>query len=166
MVYPWFEPAPSKMLLYLVCNWKPRRLRPHGYCPTRRSICFKLDYKYLSWYINMYFTQAIYRLNIMFRHMPVPRDTSVSRQNIIVCCESVGNCQTLSKDGSSQLVNSIIFRPFLCSLCPMSIVSYQFCPVPTCAHHVFCTLFSCLSIDSSLYHVIFSDMWLYFRFSS
>ena len=22
----------------------------------------------------MYFTQAIYRLNIMFRHMPVPRD--------------------------------------------------------------------------------------------
>ena len=32
----------------------------------------------------MYFTQAIYRLNIMFRHMPVPRDTSVSRQIIIV----------------------------------------------------------------------------------
>ena len=49
----------------------------------------------------MYFTQAIYRLNIMFRHMPVPRDTSV----IIVCCESVGNCQTLSEDGPSQLVN-------------------------------------------------------------
>ena len=46
----------------------------------------------------MYFTQAIYRLNIMFRHMPVPRDTEVSRQIIIVCCESVGNCQTLSKD--------------------------------------------------------------------
>ena len=36
---------------------------------------------------TMYFTQAIYRLNIMFRHMPVPRDTSVSRQIIIVCCE-------------------------------------------------------------------------------
>ena len=49
----------------------------------------------------MYFTQAIYRLNIMFRHMPVPRDTSI----LIVCCESVGNCQTLSKDGPSQLVN-------------------------------------------------------------
>ena len=48
----------------------------------------------------------------MFRHMPVPRDTSVSRQIIIVCCDSVGNCQTLSKDGPSQLVNSIIFRPF------------------------------------------------------
>ena len=94
----------------------------------------------------MYFTQAIYRLNIMFRHMPVPGDTSVSRQNIIVCCESVGNCQTLSKDGPSQLVNSIIFRPFFCSLCPMPIVSYQFCPVPTYAHHVFCTLLSCLSI--------------------
>ena len=35
---------------------------------------------------TMYFTKAIYRLNIMFRHMPVPRDTSVSRQIIIVCC--------------------------------------------------------------------------------
>ena len=104
----------------------------------------------------MYFTQAIYRLNIMFRHMPVPRDTLFP--SVIVCCESVGNCQTLSKDGPSQPVNSIIFRPFFCSLRPMSIVSYQFCPVPTCAHHVFSTLFSCLSIDSSLYHVIFSDM--------
>ena len=61
----------------------------------------------------MYFTQAIYRLHIMFRHMPVPRDTSVSRQIIIVCCESVGNCQTLSKDGPSQLVNSINFVLFL-----------------------------------------------------
>ena len=61
---------------------------------------------------TVYFTQAIYRLNIMYRHMPVPRDTSVSRQFIIVCCESVGNCQTLSKDGPSQLVNSIDFRPF------------------------------------------------------
>ena len=45
----------------------------------------------------------------MFRHMPVPRDTSVSCQIIIVCCESVGNCQTVSKDGPSQLVNKIIF---------------------------------------------------------
>ena len=58
----------------------------------------------------MYFTQAIYRLNIMLRHMPVPRDTLFP--SVIVCCESVGNCQTLSKDGPSQLVNSIIFRPF------------------------------------------------------
>ena len=97
----------------------------------------------------------------MFRHMPVPRDTSVSRQIIIVCCESMGNCQTLSKDGPSQLVNSIIFRPFFLSLRPMSIVSYQFCPVPTCAHHVFRTLFSCLSIDSSLYHVIFSHVTIF-----
>ena len=62
--------------------------------------------------IHMYFAQAIYRLNIMFRHMSVPRDTSVSRQIIIACCESVGNCQTLSKDGPSRLVNSIIFRFF------------------------------------------------------
>ena len=66
----------------------------------------------------MYFTQAIYRLNIMFRHVPVPRDTSVSRQNIIVCCESVGNCQTLSKDGPSQLVNSIVLRPFFLFFVP------------------------------------------------
>ena len=97
----------------------------------------------------------------MFRHMPVPRDTSISRQMIIVCCESVGNCQTLSKGGPSQLVNSIIFRPFFFSLRPMSIVLYQFCPVPTCAHHSFCTLFSCLSIDSSLYHVIFSHVTVF-----
>ena len=109
----------------------------------------------------MYSTQAIYRLNIMFRHMPVPRDTSVTRQIIIFCCESVGNCQTLSKDGPSQLVNSIIFRTFFFSLRQMSIVSYQFCPVLTCAHHVFCTLFSCLSIDSSLYHVIFSHVTVF-----
>ena len=100
----------------------------------------------------------------MFRHMPVPRDTSVSRQIIIVCCESVGNCQTLSKDGPSQLVNSIVFRPFFLSLRPMSIVSYQFCSVPTCTHHVFCTLFSCLSIDSSLYHVIFSHVIVFLVF--
>ena len=60
----------------------------------------------------MYFMQAIYRLYIMFRHMPVPRDTSVSRQIIIGCCESVGNCQTLSKDEPSQLVNSINFVLF------------------------------------------------------
>ena len=40
----------------------------------------------------MYFAQAIYRFNIMFRHMPVPRDTSVSCQIIIVRCESVPNC--------------------------------------------------------------------------
>ena len=97
----------------------------------------------------------------MLRHMPVPRDISVSHQIINVCCESVGNCQTLSKDGPSQIVNSIIFRAFVFSLRPMSIVSYQFCPVLTCAHHVFCTLFSCLSIDSSSHHVIFSHVTVF-----
>ena len=51
----------------------------------------------------MYFTQAIYRLTIACTNL---------RQIIIVYCESVGNCQTLPKDGPSQLVNSIIFRPF------------------------------------------------------
>ena len=89
----------------------------------------------------MHYTQAIYRLNIMFRHMPVPRDTSVSRQNIIVCCESVGNCQTLSKDGPSQLVNSIIFRPFsvLCARCPLFLTNFvPFLRVPTtCFAHCF-----------------------------
>ena len=48
----------------------------------------------------------------MFRHMHVPRDTSVLLEIIIVCCESVGNRQTLSKDGPSELVNNITFRPF------------------------------------------------------
>ena len=47
------------------------------------------------------------------------------------------------------------------SLRPMSIVSNQFCPAPTCAQHVFSTLFSCLSIDSSLYHVIFSHVTIF-----
>ena len=44
--------------------------------------------------------------------MPLPHVTSVSRQIIIVCCELVGNCQTLFKDWPLQLVNGIIFRPF------------------------------------------------------
>ena len=50
----------------------------------------------------------------MFRHMSVPRDTSVLHVHeiIIVCCESVGNCPTLSKVGPSQLVNNITFCPF------------------------------------------------------
>ena len=48
----------------------------------------------------------------MFWQMPVTRDTSVLREVIIVCFESVGNCQTQFKDGPSQLVNDIIFRPF------------------------------------------------------
>ena len=58
----------------------------------------------------------------MFRRMPVPRDTKVLREIIIICCESVGNCQTLSKDAPSQLVNNIIFPPF--SLRPMALISY------------------------------------------
>ena len=92
--------------------------------------------------IQMFFAQAIYRLNIMFRHMPVPRDTSVSRQIIILCCESVGNCQTLSKDGPSQLVNNIIFRPFFSFLCVRypsfltSFVPFQRAPT-TCFAHCF-----------------------------
>ena len=95
----------------------------------------------------------------MFRQMPVPRDTSVLREVIIVCCESVGNCQTLSKDGPLQLVNNIIFRSFFLVRWPSFPTS--FCPVPACAHHVFSKLFSCLSIDCSLYHVIFSHVTVF-----
>ena len=119
MVFPWFEPvpAPSKIFLHLVIE--TRLFRPLGYFPLAAVIVLNSTIN-----IHMYFAQAIYRLNIMFRHMPVPRDASVSRQIIIVCCELVGNGQTLSKDGPSQLVSSIIFRPFFFSLRPMSIVSY------------------------------------------
>ena len=106
----------------------------------------------------MYFTLAIYRLNIMFRHMPVPRDTSVLRDIIIACCESVGNCQTLSKDGPHNLwiISYFVLFSFVCIRLPLFPTS--FCPIPTCTHHVFCTLFSCLSIDSPLYHVVFSHV--------
>ena len=48
----------------------------------------------------------------MFGYMPAPPDTSVLREIIIVCCESVGNCQTLYKDGPLQLVTNIKFLPF------------------------------------------------------
>ena len=41
---------------------------------------------------------------------------------------------------------------FLCVRWPSFKTS--FCPAPRRALHVFCTLFSCLSIDSSLYHLI------------
>ena len=58
--------------------------------------------------------------------MPVPRVTSGLREIVIVCCESVENCKTLSKDGPSQLVNSIIFRPFFFSFNPMTLLSYLF----------------------------------------
>ena len=83
------------------------------------------------------------------------------QSNVRLLLFVVSRCETAKlcpKTDSSPLVNSIIFRPFFLSLRPMSIVSYKFCPVPTCAFHVFCTLFSCLSIDSSLYHVIFSHV--------
>ena len=43
----------------------------------------------------------------------------------------VGNCQTLSKDGPSQLVNSIIFRPFF--LYFASDV-HRFLPIMSCSN--------------------------------
>ena len=111
----------------------------------------------------------------MFRHIPVPRDTSVLRvprdtsvlrEIIIVCCESLGNCQTLSKDGPSQLVNNIIFRSF--SLFFAS-DGPRFLPLFVPSRHApttcFVHFFSCLSIDSSLYHVIFSHVTVFSVFS-
>ena len=56
--------------------------------------------------------------------MPVPRDTSVFCEIIIVCSESVGNCQTLAKDGPSHIVNHIIYVPFSFSFYPMVLLSY------------------------------------------
>ena len=60
--------------------------------------------------------------------MTEPRDTSVLREIIIVRCESVGNCQTVSKDRPSQLVNNIIFRSIFLFffLRPMTLVPYLF----------------------------------------
>ena len=97
----------------------------------------------------------------MFRHMPVPRDTSVSCQIIIVCCESVGNCQTLSKDRPSQLVNSIIFHPFFPFFAPDV---YRFLPIlsssdvrpPRVLHIVFMFINRQL-----LYHVTFSHVTVF-----
>ena len=84
LVYPWFEPTPSIIIvLHLVCNRRRRRFRPHGYFPF--AAVDVLNSELIQMY--MYF---IYMLNIIFRHMHVPRDTSVLRQIIIVRCESVG----------------------------------------------------------------------------
>ena len=78
-----------------------------------------LNSNYIPELINMY-------LRLMFRHMSVPCDTSVLRGFIIFCCESVGNCQTLSKDRCSQLVYNIIFLPFFFSLRSIALVSFLF----------------------------------------
>ena len=50
---------------------------------------------------HLLYASYIKILNIMLRHMLVPRDTSVYHEIISVCCESLGNCQILSKDGPS-----------------------------------------------------------------
>ena len=153
MVYPWFEPGPRHQKYYCIQYVRERRrFRPQGYCPTRRSSCYKLYYKYPSWYTCN--TQAKYRLNIMFRHMPVPRDTSVSRQINIVCCESVRNCQTLSKTDLRNLWIVSYFVLFL-SLRPLTnFVPFRRAPT-TCFAHCF-----------HLYITWYSIKWLYFRFSS
>ena len=101
-------------------------------------------------------------LNAMFRHISVPRDTSVLCEIIIVCCESVGNCQTLSNDGPSQVW--IISYFVLCFLFFASdgLVSYLFLSAPS-ACFVHCFYFY---QQKALYITWCSVMWLYFRFSS
>ena len=161
MVFPWFDPAPapSKILLHLVIE--TRLFRPQGYFPLAAVVVLNSTIN-----IHMYFAQAIYRLNIMFRNMPVPRDTSVSRQIIIVCCESVGNCQTLSKDGPSQLVSSIIFRPFFLLFASdvhrfLLILSRSDVRPPRVLHIVFMFI-----NRQHVYITWYSVMWRYFRLSS
>ena len=102
----------------------------------------------------------------MFRRMPVPRDTKVLREIIIICCESVGNCQTLSKDTPSQLVNNIIFPPF--SLFFASDGPHflpHFVPVRSTPTACFVHCFHVYQ-KTALYITWYSIMWLYFRFSS
>ena len=78
----------------------------------------------------------------MFRHMPLAHDTPALREIIIVCCELVGNCQTLSKDGPSQRLNNITFRPFFllcvsnCPRFPPLFVPLR-CASSTCFAHCF-----------------------------
>ena len=58
------------------------------------------------------------------------------------------------------IISHFVLFSFLCVRLPSFPTS--FCPAPRwCTHHVFCTLFSCLSIDSSLYHVILSHVTVF-----
>ena len=76
-------------------------------------------------------------ISIMFRHMPVPRDTSVSRQIIIVCCESVGNCQTDLRNLCIVSISS--FFSVLCVRCPLFLTNFVpiRCVPTTCFAHCF-----------------------------
>ena len=142
MVFPWFEPVPvpSKILLHLVIE--TRLFRPQGYFPLAAVVVLNSTIN-----IHMYFAQAIYRLNIMFIHMPVPRDTSHVRLLLFV----VSQWETAKLCPKTDLrnlwvVSYFVLFSFLCVRCPSFLTN--FVPFRTCAHHVFCTLFSCLSIDS------------------
>ena len=64
----------------------------------------------------------------MFRHMYVPRDTSVLCEIIIVCLESVGNCQTLRKRQTFATCEKYHILSFFFSLRQMTLVSYRFLP--------------------------------------
>ena len=95
--------------------------------------------------------------------MPIPRDTLVLRELIILCYESVGNCQTLSKDGTSHLVNNIIFRRFFFSLRQVALVSCLFLHLfdvhPTRVLYIVLMFIKrqlFISRDIQLYYCIFS----------
>ena len=94
---------------------------------------------------------------LMCRHMPVQRDISVLHEIVIVCCESEGNCQTLSNDGPSQLINKIKIRPYFFSLRPMTLVSYLFLSSSEVRPP---------RVKTTIYITWYSVMWLYLRFSS
>ena len=84
----------------------------------------------------------------------VSRDTSVLHQSV----ETANLCPK-TELRNFWIISYFVLFSFLCVRWPSFPTSC--CPSPRCAHHVFCTLFSCLSIDSSLYHVIFSHVTVF-----
>ena len=92
--------------------------------------------------------------------MCVQRDTSVLPDIIIVYLELVGNCQTFKKTDLSNL-RKISFRTFFLSRRPITLVSYLFLPRSEVCLPRICTLFSCLSINSSQYHLIINHVTVF-----
>ena len=99
----------------------------------------------------------------MFRHMRVPRDTSVLSEIIIVYLDCVGKLpNSFKKTDLSNLCKIsyfVLFFPF--SWRPMTLVSYPILPhFEVCLPRV-CTMFSFLSINSSQYHVIVNHVTVF-----
>ena len=121
----------------------------------------------LLWGMTSYYVSIDLRFVCIFKIAclnTLPRDTIVLHKIIIVCCGSVGNYQTLSKDGRSQVVNNIIFRPFVLFCASNALVFYLFLsrsevgPTRVWLH--------CFHVYQSkgLYITWYSVIWLYFRF--